>query len=76
MFIRLYRVQLKGFQMDDLSKHWELSERVIEVFYRGYNTLGYGFLEKVYENALLIELQKMEIHATAQCQIQVLYDGK
>jgi len=33
-------------------KHKELTEKIIEVFYRVYNRLGYGFLEKVYENAM------------------------
>ena len=57
-------------------KHEELTERIIEAFYRVYNNLGYGFLEKVYENALLIELAKMGIQAIAQCPIRVLYDGQ
>jgi GxxExxY protein len=35
------------------------TEQIISCFYKVYNTMGYGFLEKVYENALLIELQKM-----------------
>jgi len=39
--------------MEESLKHKELSEKVIEAFYRVYNSLGYGFLEKVYENALL-----------------------
>ena len=30
-------------------KHKELTERIINIFYRVYNKLGYGFLEKVYE---------------------------
>ncbi len=40
-------------------KYEELTEQIIKAFYKVYNTLGYGFLEKVYENALAIELQKM-----------------
>ena len=57
-------------------KHKELSERIIETFYRVYNILGYGFLEKVYENALIIELEKMDLAAAAQSSIHVFYDGK
>jgi len=38
--------------------HQELSSNIISCFYKVYNTLGFGFLEKVYENALLIELTK------------------
>lgn len=62
--------------MDDTLLHRELSERVIEAFYRVYNVLGYGFLEKVYENAMLIELEKMGVLVKAQSPIQVFYDGK
>lgn len=57
-------------------KHRELTEKVIKAFYIVYNALGYGFLEKVYEHALLIELAKFNISASAQCPIQVFYDGK
>ena len=56
-------------------KHTELTEKIIKAFYRVYNTLGYGFLEKVYENALLIELTKMNIPAVTQSPIKVFYDG-
>lgn len=35
--------------------HSEITEKIIKTFYKVYNTLGYGFLEKVYENALIIK---------------------
>ncbi len=38
-------------------KYKELTERMIKIFYRVYNKLGYGFLEKVYENAMIAELK-------------------
>lgn len=38
--------------------------------------IGYGFLEKVYENALLHELHKGGIPAVSQFPVQVIYDGK
>lgn len=38
--------------------HRELSRAVIGAFFEVYNTLGYGFLEKVYENAMVHELRK------------------
>jgi GxxExxY protein len=38
--------------------HQDITEKIIKAFYKVDNTLGYGFLEKVYENALAIELQK------------------
>ncbi len=56
-------------------KHRELTERIIGNFYTVYNKLGYGFLEKVYENAMMIELRKAGIEAKAQNPIAVQYDG-
>jgi len=56
-------------------KHTELTEKIINIFYRVYNKLGYGFLEKVYENAMMIELKKEGILAIAQAPIRVLYDN-
>jgi len=45
-------------------------------FYRVYNNLGYGFLEKVYENAMMIEFNRDDISAISQYAIKVLYDGE
>lgn len=53
-----------------------LTEKIISAFYRVYNKLGYGFLEKVYENAMAIEFKRLGIDAIAQSPITVLYDGK
>ncbi len=58
-----------------MSQYRNLIEEIIGVFYRVYNKLGYGFLEKVYENSMMIELAKAGISATAQSPIRVLYDG-
>lgn len=55
--------------------HSELTEKIIKAFYKVYNTLGYGFLEKVYENALKIELSKMGLNVQAQKNIKVHYAG-
>ena len=57
-------------------KYKELTDRIIKIFYKAYNKLGYGFLEKVYENAMMIELEREGIAAVAQSPINVLYDGK
>lgn len=56
-------------------KHKHLTDQIIKAFYAVYNSLGYGFLEKVYVNALLIELKKMGIPAEAQYAVKVYYDG-
>lgn len=62
----------------DLQDHKfkELTEKIIKAFYKVYNTLGYGFLEKVYENALLLELKTMNISAVSQSPIRVFYQEK
>jgi len=56
--------------------HKEVTDRIICGFYRVYNRLGYGFLEKVYENALLIELKRHDLHVQQQHPVQVFYDGE
>ena len=57
-------------------KHKELTEKIIQCCFKVHNTLGFGFLEKVYENALVIELSKAGLDAKQQYPIQVYYDGE
>ncbi len=54
----------------------ELSDTIIKAFYKVYNTLGFGFLEKVYENAMIIELKKSGLQVEKQKPISVYYDEK
>jgi len=56
--------------------HEELTSKIIGAFYTVYNTLGYGFLEKVYENSLVIELRKLGMLVEQQRKIDVFYDGQ
>ena len=56
--------------------HKELTSNVIQAFYKVYNTLGYGFLEKVYENAMRIELTRMNIPVEQQKNIKVYYESE
>jgi GxxExxY protein len=58
-----------------MYKHKDITNQIIKAFYTVYNTLGYGFLEKVYENALVLELQKLGRDVVPQAQILVHYDG-
>ena len=51
----------------------ELSNRIIKAYYTVYNKLGYGFLEKVYENAFKLELESMGINVEQQKNIKVYY---
>ena len=57
-------------------KYKELTERIINIFYRVYNELGYGFLERVYENAMMIEFKREGILAVSQSPIKVFYEGE
>ncbi|MBI5032071.1 MAG: GxxExxY protein [Chloroflexi bacterium] len=59
-----------------MYKHQETTEKIIKAFYNVYNGLGYGFLEKVYENAMMIELRKLGLNVAQQSRIEVYYDGE
>jgi len=54
-------------------KHKPLTDQILKAFYIVYNTLGYGFLEKVYENALTIELRSLGLKVIQQAPIIVTY---
>lgn len=41
-----------------------------------YNNLGYGFLEKVYRNAMVIELRRMGLNVVSEAPITVYYEGE
>ena len=53
-----------------------VNEKIINCAYRVSNTLGSGFLEKVYENALVIELEQNGLRVTQQHPVNVFYNGK
>jgi GxxExxY protein len=55
-------------------KHSDITELIIKAFHQVYNTLGYGFLEKVYENAMLLELRSMGLEVKNQKTIKVFYN--
>lgn len=52
-----------------------ITEGIIGCAYRVGNTLGPGFLEKVYENALALELRRAGLHVEQQISVKVHYDG-
>jgi len=54
----------------------ELTEKIIGCAYTVFNTLGSGFLEKVYENALKLEIEKEGLKVIQQPPINVLYGGQ
>ena len=59
-----------------LYKHSELTEQIIGAFYAVYSALGYGFLEKVYIKAVMIELKKRGLNVQDEFPIHVYYDGQ
>ena len=54
----------------------QLTHEIIAAAYKVHNTLGYGFFEKVYENAMMIELRKRGLSATQQLPVVVYYEGE
>ena len=61
--------------MSDNYKYSDLTDKIINAFYKVYNVLGYGFLEKVYENAMMIELKKFGLSCNKQRPLSVYYDS-
>jgi GxxExxY protein len=57
-------------------KHQELTGQIIQCAYKVHNTLGFGFLENVYQNALLIELTQSGLKAVKETPIRVSYEGQ
>lgn len=53
----------------------EKTDLIINAFYKVYNRLGYGFLERVYHNSFIVELQKNGFDIKSEYPIKVTYDG-
>jgi GxxExxY protein len=53
--------------------HKNLSQEILNAYYHVYNELGFGFLEKVYQNAMFFELTLRGFEVEAQKQIKVVY---
>ena len=58
-----------------MYSHTNVTERIIGAFYQVYNALGYGFLEKVYQNAMELELKARGLSAVPQAPLKVFYNG-
>ena len=58
-----------------MLKHKDITEKIINAFYTVYNELGRGFLESVYENAITIELELINLKVEKQKKIDVHYKG-
>ncbi|WP_417264800.1 GxxExxY protein [Brumimicrobium sp.] len=53
--------------------HKDLTDQILKTYFDVYNELGFGFLEKVYQNALFLELKNRGFFVEAQKQIKVYY---
>lgn len=58
------------------GKQAELTDRILAAFYKVHRILGFGFHEKVYENALVIELRQQGMELEQQKEVPVFYAGK
>ncbi|MBU0512868.1 MAG: GxxExxY protein [Chloroflexi bacterium] len=58
------------------GKHSDLTEKIIGAFFDVYNEIGYGFSEKVCENALAIRLRKLGLVVQQQIPITVYFEGQ
>jgi len=54
----------------------ELTGKIIKVFYKVYNTLGYGFIESIYHNAMILELGNAGLRVETQKPIAVYYEAR
>jgi GxxExxY protein len=61
--------------MKKLMLHAQITDKILKAFYNVNNTLGYGFLERVYENAMMIELIELGCKVIKQQNIKVYYKG-
>ena len=57
-------------------KHRELTAKIIDCAYTVHRKLGFGFLESVYQNALVIELTNADLKVEKEKKVQVSYDGQ
>lgn len=56
-------------------RHFELTQRIIAVFYEVYNELGHGFLESVYQESLILALKDVGLTAQSPIEIPVWFRG-
>ena len=56
--------------------HRDITDNIIKSFYCVYNELGFGFLEKVYENSLFLEFLERGLYYEKQKRIKVFFKGQ
>ena len=62
--------------LDEQYKHSDITEKIISAAYNVHKQLGFGFLEKVYKNALMIELENLPFKCRAEAPMQVFYRNR
>ncbi len=55
--------------------HKDITEKIIGAAFEVHRVLGYGFLERVYQQAMYVELQSVGLTAVTEAEIRVLYKG-
>src|SRR2546428_838150 len=75
MIVKIKNDGLK-IMIGDNFKHSEITKKIIKTYFKVYNSLGFGFLEKVYENSMLIELKKEGLNCERQKPIEVFYENE
>jgi len=60
----------------NIMLHKEITDKIINAYYKVYNILGYGFLEKVYENSMVVALRKAGLRVEQQKNIKVYYESE
>ena len=73
-FTRINTV-IRRFGMATL-KYEELSKKIIAAAYEAHNELGHGFLEKVYKNALAVELEETGVKCNLEVPLRILYHNR
>jgi GxxExxY protein len=59
-----------------MLKHKDLSDKIIRAFYKVYNELGHGFLERVYQNAMVLALKSEGLEVVTQKPLKVYYQER
>jgi GxxExxY protein len=59
--------------MNTELEHKDITEKIIGAAFEVYNVRGYGFLESVYQKAMQVELQRLELKAEIERPIKVNY---
>jgi len=56
--------------------HSEITNTILQAFYKVYNTLGIGFGEKAYQNAMLVEMKRLGLHSETEKKLPIYYEGE